>query len=395
MILSNFRVCSVALLACSTTVASPSLRPPLDARTVAAISVSKGEYFACALTSPGRLVYCWGSGAGGVLGKSERSSRTPVRIPLRSDRDRDSVVAVSAGATPFACALFASGQAYCWGQNDYGEIGDGTAADLRAPSRVRVPRPLVAVSAGENVACGLADTGEAYCWGINEAGQLGVGDSSVHRLPVLVKTELRFRQLSVGAAGGTCGVTMDHRIACWGRNDAGQLGTPDDSSDYIPRAVLSAVQGRFDAVDVGNGFACALGTDGHVVCWGSGLPAPRGEPAGNPATLVDRTVPIAERVMVLSSGFRTSCVVTQTQRVNCWGSNGGGMLARPGAPPSEQSYGPITSAATYSTVSVGGAAVCAITSTRALDCWGAARRGAPGRSPDLAKSSQVERIIFK
>lgn len=361
-------------------------------RTVDSFSVSKGDVFACALTSPGRIVYCWGHGEDGVLGSAVTNSRTPIRITVPGDGG-DSVIAVSAGATPFVCALRASGQAYCWGQNEAGELGDGTLVSHRLPSRVRVPRPLVAISAGENTACGLTSDGQVYCWGTNEQGQLGVGDSSVHRLPVRVKTDLRFRQISVGAAGGVCAVTMEHQIACWGRNDGGQLGTADDSTLLAPRVTPLPKSSRFDAVSVGNAFGCGITVAAHVSCWGSpsfvlGARAPA------MVSVVEVPLPPTDRVMALSSGFQSSCVVMQTQRVYCWGANVSGELGRPGALPSEHWPGPITSTSAYSAISTGGF-VCAITTERALDCWGSAESWRPGLAPDVAKSGSVERIIFE
>ena len=238
-------------------------------RRVSMISVSKGEDFACAVTAPGAVVFCWGSVEGGVLGKAVSNRRSPAPVALRGIGSRDSIVAVSAGATPFACALSASGAAQCWGANDYGEIGDGAAGNVRSPRRVRTSEPLASISAGENMACGLARDGRAFCWGLNDNGQLGVGDSAVHRLPVPVKTRFRFRQLSVGAAGGTCGVLQDARLLCWGRNDGGQLGTANQESVLTPRVSSMVAAERFSEVSVGNGITCGLTTDARVLCWGS------------------------------------------------------------------------------------------------------------------------------
>jgi alpha-tubulin suppressor-like RCC1 family protein len=359
-------------------------------RTVDSVSVSKGDVFACALTSPGRIIYCWGRHDND--GSAVTNSRTPLRVTVPGD-ERDSIIAVSAGATPFVCALRAAGQAYCWGENEAGELGDGTLVKHRLPSRVRVPRPLVAISAGENAACGLTSDGLVYCWGTNEQGQLGVGDSSVHRLPVRVKSDLRFRQISVGAAGGVCAVTTEHQVACWGRNDGGQLGTADESTLLAPTMTPLAKSSRFDAVSVGNGFVCGITVAAHVSCWGSpsfvlGARAPA------MVSVVEVPLPSTERVMALSSGFQSTCVVMQTQHVYCWGSNATGELGRQGAPPSEHSPAPTTSTNAYAAISAGGF-VCGITTERALDCWGWDPLQRSGRAPDPARISRLHRINFE
>jgi alpha-tubulin suppressor-like RCC1 family protein len=363
---------------------SLEVRPALEQNsqlapiTVDSVSVSKGEEFACAVTSPGRVIYCWGHGEHGVLGRASTNSRAPLRITMPGD-GRDSVIAVSAGATPFVCALRVSGQAYCWGQNDNGELGDGTLVSHRQPSRVRVPSPLAAISAGENTACGLTGDGVVYCWGTNEQGQLGVGDSSVHRLPIRVKTDLRFRQISVGAAGGVCAVTMNHQLACWGRNDGGQLGTADELTLLAPQITPLPKAGRFEAVSVGNPFACAITVTARVSCWGSPSEA-IGARAPAMVSVVEVALPSTAPVISLSSGFESSCVLLSTQRVYCWGV--------------QRTKAPIAITSDYAAISVG-SAVCAITMERALDCWGSVPPASWNWASVVAKSDHVERIIFE
>jgi alpha-tubulin suppressor-like RCC1 family protein len=357
------------------------------------VSVSKGEPFACAVTAPGAVVSCWGSVEGGVLGKPVSTRRSPVRIVLRGAGGADSIIAVTAGATPFACALNASGAAQCWGANDYGEIGDGTAGNVRSPTRVRASLPLASISAGENMACGLTRDGRALCWGLNEDGQLGVGDSAVHHLPVPVRTRFRFRQLSVGAAGGTCGVLLDAHLLCWGRNDGGQLGTADDKSVFTPRVPTMVAAQRFSAVNVGNGITCGLTTDARVLCWGS--PGKYlGSNAPSIVSVVELGVPREEHVVSVVSGFQVSCLLTQSRRVYCWGSNEFGGLGRRGATSTDFALGRVASDADYIALNVG-AFGCAVTVDGALDCWGSERRGRAQRAPGEAANSPVERISFE
>ena len=356
-------------------------------RRVSAVSVSKGEVFACAVATPAASVYCWGDvDGGGVLGTSVSSRRVPARIALPGTGGADSIVAVSAGATPFACALGASGSAQCWGVNDYGEIGDGTAGNHRAPTPVRVGEALVSISAGESVACGLARDGRAFCWGLNEDGQLGVGDSAVHRFPVAVRTRFRFRQLSVGAAGGACGVLLDSRLLCWGRNDGGQLGTADDKSVLTPRVPTMVAAERFSAVSVGNAFTCGLTTDAHVLCWGGGAEVLGSAPLV--VALVEVVLPRGEQVVSVSNGFKSSCLLTQSHHVYCSGSNVNGAFGRPQAPATAHGWNRLESDAEYTALSLG-VFGCAATLDGALDCWGSWR---PGRA---AESTRLVRMTFE
>jgi len=356
---------------------------------VSAVSVSKGEDFACAITSPGALVYCWGSVEGDVLGIGVSDRHAPTRVAIRGLTAGDSIVAVSAGATPFACALAASGAAQCWGANEEGEIGDGSMRNVRPPTRVRVGEPLASISAGENMACGLTRDGRAFCWGINEDGQLGAGDSAVHHLPVPVKTRYRFRRLSVGAAGGTCGVLVDSRLLCWGRNDGGQLGTADDSSVVTPRVPRMLAAERFSTVSVGNGFACAVTTDARLLCWGSADEL-FGRQAVPAMSVVEMRRPAADQVVAIESGFKSLCALAKSHRVYCAGSNVYGELGRV-ATSTFRALAPIASEAEYAALSLG-AFGCAVTADRALDCWGSQRKG---RARRAAEESRVVRMSFE
>jgi hypothetical protein len=173
------------------------------------------------------------------------------------------------------------------------------------------------------------------------AERAGAGDSTVHRLPVLIRTRERFRQLSVGPAGGTCGVLLDARLLCWGRNDGGQLGTADEASVLTPRVPILVARERFSSVSVGNAFACGLTTDARVLCWGSTGPA-----AGHGVTpmrsVVHLATPRDDQVVALSSGFKTSCLLTRLQHVFCVGDDDDDVAGRSPAAVTDADNGPAT-----------------------------------------------------
>jgi alpha-tubulin suppressor-like RCC1 family protein len=124
---------------------------------------------------------------------------------------------IGAGYT-HTCALATDGAAYCWGQNEYGQLGDGTNNDRRSPVRAvgerRYASLVTAITGSSN--CGLTAEGAAWCWGLNNFGQLGNGSKAESSsMPVAVSGGLKFVSLSAGRFHA-CGVTVDDAVWCWG-----------------------------------------------------------------------------------------------------------------------------------------------------------------------------------
>jgi alpha-tubulin suppressor-like RCC1 family protein len=189
--------------------------------------------FTCAITLD-NVPYCWGENDFAQLGLGSNGGLFPRPVPVTGGhRFRQ----VSGGATR-TCAPNINRLAFCWGANWYGGVGDGTIIQRTAP--VRVARGLAFLDladGGEYHACGIALDGRAYCWGLNGNGQLGDGTATNRLKPVAVAGGLQFRQLSTGS-GYTCGVTTDHVAYCWGRG-GGQLGNGTTVGSLKPVAVAA------------------------------------------------------------------------------------------------------------------------------------------------------------
>jgi alpha-tubulin suppressor-like RCC1 family protein len=186
--------------------------------------------------------WCWGANDVGQLGND--GDGLPAPLPVQVDLGAN-FTGISAGYN-HSCAAAANGNAYCWGQNGNGQLGNLDIADTRRPARVFAPgnEPYVQVSAGRHYSCGLLTTGMMMCWGLNSSGQLGnTGTSQTTiRQPVYVEPGRRFRwdggaYASFDAGGAhTCAVTNDATALCWGQGDRGQLGSGEWSS-MIPHPV--------------------------------------------------------------------------------------------------------------------------------------------------------------
>ena len=298
------------------------IRPVRVTGDFAFTQVSAGGAHTCALTTVGD-VYCWGSDSRGQLGDGTNVRRTaPVRV-AGSERYR---FVASGGA--HSCAITSRSDVVCWGANDRAQLGDLSSAPMRTvpgPVRIGAGRPVAALVAGQAHSCAVDADGQAYCWGANDAGQLGDGSRIERSLPAPVAGSLRFRSLAAGPLH-SCGVTLQRQVACWGRNQELELGARSAGTrSLIP--VLVPLPPDFAAVLVttGAGASCALSERGEAWCWGRN----RGGQLGT-AARADRALPARVRapfpLATISVANTHACALTTAGAPICWGANRSGQL---------------------------------------------------------------------
>lgn len=198
-------------------------KPVMVATTERFVGIAAGANHTCAVTRSG-AVYCWGLDLTGELGQAFAAStcdgfpctRRPVRLETSIRFD-----SLSAGFG-HTCGL-SGGAAYCWGRNDRGQLGTARSDDVcgvvacnLSPVRVAGVDTFTSISAGGDHTCGMSG-GAAYCWGSNQYGQLGTETPGVRNpSPIRVGTGLRL--VSIEAKGiRTCGRTVEGREICWGQ----------------------------------------------------------------------------------------------------------------------------------------------------------------------------------
>ena len=166
-----------------------------------------------------------------------------------------------------------NGEIACWGQNNYGQLGDGTTTGRGEPTQTASLGPgrhAVAISSGKEHACAILDDGSVVCWGRNNIGQLGDGTTIDRSVPTQTSS-LGVGRTAVSIAAGTthtCAILDDGSVSCWGVGSG--IGNGINFESFVPTQTSSLGTNRSAiAISSGEGFSCALLDDGSVACWGS------------------------------------------------------------------------------------------------------------------------------
>ncbi|MCC7534962.1 MAG: hypothetical protein IT379_02045 [Deltaproteobacteria bacterium] len=220
------------------------------------------------------------------------------------------VVADVAAGCRHACARTADGGVACWGDNQFAQLGRGSAGGRHTAARVSGLSGVVEVAATCFSTCVRLEDGTVRCWGHNASGEAGDGSEVVRPSPV-VATGLSDVVMIDGGDEAICAVTRAGRVYCQGR-----------ATSNAPRTSLgTAVTGIDDAtqVAVGEGNVCALRRGGTIVCWGSDADSGElGDGATEPRTAPTAVVDVAHASEVSISGAG-GCARVARGELRCWG----------------------------------------------------------------------------
>jgi len=294
------------------------------------------------------------------------------------------VAQISAGVQ-HTCALDFDGQAYCWGVNWSGQLGNDSYDDSPVPAAVDTTgvldgKTLVQISVGNYHTCALDSTGQAYCWGVNWSGQLGNDSYDDSPVPVTIDTSdvLDGKTLTQISAGEyhTCALDSDGQVYCWGRNWEGQLGNNSTGASSVPIAVdtTGVLDGKtLTQVSAGRDYTCVLDSDGQAYCWGNVLYG--GELVSRVPYAVDTSGVLDGKTLTqIATGHDHACVLDSDGLAYCWGSNDSGQLGdNTGAgslvPVAVDTSG-VLNGKTLAQISAGTSHTCAIDSNGQTYCWG-------------------------
>lgn len=303
-----------------------------------------------------------------------------------------------------SCAIDSKNQAYCWGRNDFGQLGDNSTTNRTVPVKVVTSAQMTTnsfkqIEVGEKNSCGLGTNGNVYCWGHGGNSQLGNGGTANSSVPVAVSklagglVNQTVSSIGLGNWHG-CAATTSGQLFCWGYNINGQIGRSGASSS-VPLSVNSgSLAGKRILRVTGGVFnTCALTTDGSVSCWGYGGAGQ----LGDGTTTVTQTTPVSValpsgvRITALDSGYDHSCAVSVDGRAYCWGTNGTGKL---GNNTTTQQNSPVSvvltgsaSGVRFVAVSGGGNHTCLLSDAGRSFCMGGNTNGALGTGSTSTSSN--------
>jgi alpha-tubulin suppressor-like RCC1 family protein len=289
-------------------------------------AVAAGARHSLALLGNGTAM-AWGDDEFGQLGDGEDETVRPVPVAVS---DLSGASALAAGAD-HSLALLGNGTVMAWGENEFGQLGTGNLQESDVPVAVKGLSGVVAVAAGGNHSLALLKSGTVMAWGENESGELGDGNTKQSDVPVAVKG---LSGVVAVAAGGDFSLALlkSGTVMAWGDDEAGQLGEklgeeeaeePPLFSD-VPVAVpdLSGVS----AISAGGAFGVALLKGGTAMAWGADV---LGE-LGNGATSNPGERPVAvvglSAVKAVSAGEQHAAALLEDGTVMDWGTNEDGIL---------------------------------------------------------------------
>ncbi len=324
----------------------------------------------CAITTAGGVV-CWGNNVNGILGAGFNILGSSTPVPITSLASGVTAISSSYG---HACAL-AGGQAWCWGNDDSGQIGDGGPHTTRfSPMLVTaLGSDVLAVAAGGSSTCALVGLDAAHravkCWGANYSGQLGDGTNQASDTPVTVQG-LPGDVVALAPGGDHyCVLSSAGGVRCWGANFFGQLG--DGLYDNSNVAVqVSGLESGVKTIAAGPGNTCAILQSGALWCWGRNDFGELGigslDPSQSPVPLP--VAGLGSGVMAVAFGNYHTCAALADGSVHCFGGNGFGQL---GNGITTESDVPVTviGVSGVTALAAGTEHTCAL-SGGSLRCWG-------------------------
>jgi alpha-tubulin suppressor-like RCC1 family protein len=362
------------------------------------VAVSAGDDFTCALTAEGKAA-CWGNNAGRQLGSGLALLQSDVPVPVAGTL----VFTVISAGEAHACGLTSSGEAFCWGSDASGALGntrDGSAVPIRVTTTLR----FASINAGVERTCAVTRDGAAYCWGRFSVPDSTAGGRSTSR-PTPVRNRVPMRLVRTGL-NHACGIGHDERVYCWGSNNFGQLGVaPAGASGRHPVPVSVALEGAIATVSVSRKASCAVTTTGLTYCWGENIFGVLGNGSETERYVANPTparVVGTQRWRLVSAGGSHTCGLTLEGKAACWGANfplvmllgthgAPDRCAGNGPPPRECSTRPIPVAGDlrFRDLSAGGGHTCAVTTAGRIYCWGGNDSGQLGNG---SRQSSVEPI---
>jgi len=345
--------------------------------------VAAGYAYSLAVRADGTL-WAWGDNSNGQLGDGSAASysTTPHQVGNATNW-----LQVTAGDY-HTLALRADGTLWAWGNNGYGQLGNGTTDDASEPGQIGTGTNWRSVVAKGVHSLALQTTGTLWAWGNNDFGQLGDGTATSQPVPEQVAPDRLWRQVAANFQNSAA-IAADGTLWAWGNNGDGQLGDGTTTASPTPLRVGNAT--NWVSVSLNNYYNLALQADGSAWAWGynndgqlgDGTTIPHSRPARVPgvAGLPTRSV---------AAGGQHSLGITPAGQLVAWGLNDNGQLGD-GTTTARNSPTPIGEAKDWVQVAASGTAhSLALRADGTLWAWGLNTSGQLGTGTTAAQTSPVQ-----
>lgn len=377
-------------------------------------SLTGFNYNFCA-TDESKNLYCWGGGSYGQIGNGygrNESSPSKVQLPI-DDVTQETVTftSISIGNNSI-CGVGTNKHVYCWGNNQYGQIGNGTNTNALVPTQIVMAdssaesEDFVEVATnyyGNGSTCAVASSGNVYCWGGGLHGALGNGSTSNVNKATLVTMPTngdKFKHI-IGMGNGNCVLTTTNTVYCWGYNNSGEGGNGINYADILTPTAIAMPQlddgepESFATMTTSVNTACAISNWGISYCWGFGWNGQRGD--GLTSNLNVPVKPqLPNQVYSISSSYyqnATLCAIDINHQVYCWGYGIYGQIGN-GTTSDATTPMPISLSAdkriNQVTLSGNSRTVCAVEGSGGdIYCWGDSSQGQLGNGSVESSSTPV------
>src|SRR3989339_438590 len=233
-------------------------------------TISARDQHTCGIRANDSRVLCWGDNYYGQLGNG---TTTDSIIPILTS-DSSAYSSVSAGQY-HTCGIRANdSRVLCWGESLSGRLGDGSSGDNLNPNVTTDTSPYTSINAGSDHTCGIRQNdSRVLCWGLGTSGQRGDGQTLLNQFNPNVTTDLSaYASISVGNLHA-CGIRVnDSRVLCWGSGNYGQLGDGSNASHSVLNPNITTDSSAYSSVSAGQYYTCGIRVnDSRVLCWGYGL----------------------------------------------------------------------------------------------------------------------------
>lgn len=362
---------------CGSGCAEDSLPPP---RTFTARTLACGATHSCLIESG--AVSCWGANNEGQLGDGTAAARA-TRVKVKGITNASQIDTESRGLT--TCARLADGSVRCWGANDWGNVGTGKAGGFETTPVTAIPSGIVQVAVGHYHTCARTFASKVSCWGDTDNGQMVAPPSGPFQLAPVAIEPLPTADLFDVRAGAhfTFALYQDGTLYGWGADAVDVLLDTPSGTTRTPRQSAIA---PLSTIEAGAEHACAIDKTGAVQCWGSNLSGETGLPSS--ASTPPHVIAALTDVVEVAVGEFFSCARRRDGAVSCWGKGSSGQLGN-GATATSSAPVSVKGISTATAICTGLTHACALLASGEVRCWGSNGSGQLGDGTKTQRSEPV------